>query len=76
MTYWPGRAKRKSAVGRTCRVFPALVKIIKFKSQDPMNNLIPKNEASNNSLHLADTATFYVLPWAPFDCIAETLKEG
>lgn len=63
-------------MGRTSRVFPALVKIMKFKTQEPMNNLIPKNEVSYNSLHLADIATFCALPWAPFDCVTETLKEG
>lgn len=48
---------------------------MKFKIQEPMNNLIPKNEASKNSPHAADRA-FSVLPWAPFDYIIETIKEG
>lgn len=75
LTSWPGRAKRKNSVGRTFRVFPAIVKIIKFKIQEPMNDLILKNEASNNSLHLADTATFCAFPWTPFYRIIETIEE-
>lgn len=42
--------KRKNSVGRTSRVFPAVVNIIKLKIQEPMDNLTPKNEHSKNSL--------------------------
>lgn len=49
-------------MGRTSKVFPTLVKIINVKIQEPMNNLIPKDEASSNVLPHADIAAFCALP--------------